>query len=228
MKRTAMLIVAGITLIALSVGIQAASSEVAGGSPPVALVYDDAAQQVALTIPTPPCAPGQEGCKWVLFVNEPKVPGKPVVGSVTGTTGVLTVKYPPRFCGVLQADARTGPPFTQVYGLLHTVEGSNCTPLTSTSTSTTTTTLGPPTATAQPPVPPNASATAVPPVIGPAAASTGSVAEPPAASGTSLPASAAPTGLPFTGIDVTPLLLVGLALVATGLGLLMRRTRTTA
>ena len=69
MKRTTTLIVAGITLIVLSVGIQALSSEVAGGSPPVSLVYDDAAQQVTLTIPTPPCAPGQEGCKWVLFVN---------------------------------------------------------------------------------------------------------------------------------------------------------------
>jgi len=224
MKRTTALIVAGITLIVLSVGIQAVSSEVAGGSPPVSLVYDDAAQQVTLTIPTPPCAPGQEGCKWVLFVNEPKAPGKPVVGSVTGTTGALTVKYPSGFCGVLQADARTGPPFTQVYGLLHTVEGSNCTPLTTTTLSPPTTTLSPPTASAQPPVPPNASATAAPPANVPVAAS----AEPPAASRASVPADAAPARLPFTGIDVTPLLLAGLALVATGLGLLWRRRRTTA
>ncbi len=124
MKRPAMSIIAGLTLIVLSEGMQTVSSGAAGGSAPGRLEFDDAAQQLTLTIPTPACVPGHEGRKWVLFVNEPRAPGKPVVGSVTGSTGVLTVKYPPDFCGVLQADARTGPPYVQVYGLLHTVDGS--------------------------------------------------------------------------------------------------------
>ncbi len=214
----------GGALIALGVAILTLSSGVAGGSPPVALVFDDAAQQVTLTIPTPPCAPDQQGCKWVLFVNEPDVAGKPVVGSVTGTTGVLTVKYPADFCGVLQADARTGPPFVQVYGLVHHV-GGDCPP------SPTTTMSTQPTGTTEPPpTPPNVSATASSPPVPAAVAPTNDLpaTEAPAAAGTSTPvATSTPSQLPFTGIDVKPLFLVGSASVLTGLALLIRRRRTT-
>jgi hypothetical protein len=225
MKRIKMVLIAGITFIALSVGMQVASSAVASSSSGI-ITFEDAAQQVTLTIPTPPCAAGHDGCKWVLFVNEPNVPGKPVVGSVTGTTGVLTVKYPPNFCGVLQADARTGPPWTQVYGLHHTVEGTYCSPQTST---TTTTTLAPPTTpTSTPPL--TAANQATPPTTSPATASPPVVAaatSEPASAPSGTTATAAPTQLPFTGPDVKLLMLVGLTLVGTGLGLLVKRRRST-
>lgn len=224
----------GGALIAIGAGILTLSSGVAGGSPPVALVFNDAAQQVTLTIPTPPCAPDQQGCKWVLFVNEPDVAGKPVVGSVTGTSGVLTVKYPADFCGVLQADARTGPPFVQVYGLLHHV-GGDCPPPPASTTTTSTTSAQPTGTTEPPPTPPNVSATASSPPAPGAAAPTNDLpaTEAPAVAGTSSPAasdSPAASGtsqLPFTGVDVKPLLVVGSASVVTGLALLIRRRRPT-
>jgi hypothetical protein len=181
---------------------------------------------VTLTIPTPPCAPDQQGCKWVLFVNEPDVAGKPVVGSVTGTSGVLTVKYPADFCGVLQADARTGPPFVQVYGIRHHV-GGDCPPPTTTTTTMSTQPTG---TTEPPPTPPNVSATAGSPPVPGAVAPTSDLpaTDAPSAAGTSTPAaSSTPSQLPFTGIDVKPLLLVGSASVLTGLALLIRRRRTT-
>jgi hypothetical protein len=185
-------------------------------SPPVALTFDDAAQQVTLTIPTPACAPDHPDCKWVLFVNEPDVAGKPVVGSVTGTTGVLAVEYPHNFCGVLQADARTGPPWTQVYGLRHTVEG-DCPPPTTTTTvpPTTTTTETPPT------VPPSVTATTEPPpvqkVVPPVVIATST---PPPVPATVPATTPAPTQLPFTGVNTKPLLFLGLTLVALGLCLI--------
>jgi hypothetical protein len=214
-------------LVALTVPLVGITVSGAADPPTSLLAFDDAAQQVTLTVPTPPCAPGQEGCKWVLFVNEPKLAGKPVVGSVTGTAGVLTVKYPPNFCGVLQADARTGPPYIQVYGLLHTVKGSDCAPpptptsTTAAAPTTTTTASGPLAGSAQPPTPPSAAAAAVsPPMLGAGVASTLPTAEPATASGSGsgVPAvSGKPTQLPFTGASVKPLMIVGLTLVALGL-----------
>jgi hypothetical protein len=252
-KRTVLLVgvVVGLAMIPVTFG--SVTSGGAADPSPSRITFDDAAQQVTFTIPAPPCAPGQEGCKWMLFVNEPKVAGKPVVGSVTGTTGALTVNYPPNFCGVLQADALTGPPYNRVYGLLHTVKGSNCAPISTPTTilapTTTTTTLAPLSASTQPPIPPSASPAAASPPL-PATGSGASTIVPstsppspgsgaaiivpspspsPAASGSGLgsgtgaPVGATTTQLPFTGANVEPLLVVGLALVALGLSLLSTR-----
>jgi hypothetical protein len=225
-KRMVTVVGAIVGLIAVSVPVGSAAVSAADSALTGLITFDDAAQQVTLTVPTPACAPDHEGCKWVLFVNEPKVAGEPVVGSETGTTGVLTVKYPPDFCGVLQADARTGPPYVQVLGLLHTVKGSNCSPTptsTTTTSSTTTTTTSGPVPGSQPPTPPSAAAAAVSPADGPVGAtSTGPTSEP-AAAGTSAPVSATPTQLPFTGANVRPFLFVGLTLVAVGAFLLTTR-----
>jgi LPXTG-motif cell wall-anchored protein len=221
MRRPAVAVIAASAIAALGGSVLAASPAAAGGTPPVQIAFDDAAQQVALTIPTPSCPAGEEVCKWILFVNEPKVPGKPVVGSAKGTTGVLTVKYPSHFCGVIQADARSGPPWAQVYGLFHTIKSSGCAP----PDSTTTTLSSPPTTQAQ--APPTVSAASIPPAVvaSVSATSTTPSTEPPAATHTS--ATDGPAGqLPFTGADIALLSWLGLTGLVTGLVLLARRRRS--
>ena len=64
-------------------------------------------------------------CTWELVVNEPFVPGQPVVGAVFGTSGVLHVSYPP-FCGVIQADAFVGPPPRREVGYQHQINTCTC------------------------------------------------------------------------------------------------------
>lgn len=72
-----------------------------GSLPPGAvLVFDNARQQVELTVPGP--------VQWTLFVNEPDAPGAPTVGTATGSSGILVVAYPEGFCGVIQADVLVG------------------------------------------------------------------------------------------------------------------------
>jgi hypothetical protein len=100
--------------------------------------------QVTLRIPTPACSGGGTSCVWMLFVNEPKT--GTVVGSVTGTSGVLTIDFPD-FCGGIQADALIGPaPWVQKAGTRRHID--NCGGSTTTTTegngggSTTTTTEG--------------------------------------------------------------------------------------
>jgi hypothetical protein len=72
------------------------------------LKFDAALQQAQLTIPVPACPVSNENCEWMLFVNEPLLSGKLVIGSVTGSSGSLTVNLP-KFCGVIQADVLLGP-----------------------------------------------------------------------------------------------------------------------
>lgn len=217
MKRLVVAILSAGAVFVLTSMAMGTTLSAAAGPPMATPVFDDAARQVTLTIPTPPCAPGQEGCKWLLFVNEPDVPGKPVVGSVTGTVGVLMVHYPPNFCGVLQADARTGPPWVQVRGLRHTVSTDHCAPPPTITTTTTTTT------TTAPPVPPIVAASGQPPAE-PATPAGQPTALPFTAGGAASPSTTVPTSaaarLPFTGLDFKPLWIFGLSLVAFGLTLL--------
>ena len=79
------------------------------------------------TIPTPGCRPDGNtvACQWELVVNEPAVPGQPVVGMATGTSGVLQVPYP-SFCGVIQADAMVGPPERLEVGHRHLINTCDC------------------------------------------------------------------------------------------------------
>ena len=71
----------------------------------VVIKFVPSANEVTLQIPTPPCRHGPPGCVWRLLVNEPFVPGEPLLGVVTGTSGLLTVTYPSTVCGVVQGDA---------------------------------------------------------------------------------------------------------------------------
>jgi hypothetical protein len=72
------------------------------------LTYNSALQALQLRIPTPVCPGSAVDCQWMLWVNEPQVAGKPIVGEVTGTSGTLSVNIP-NFCGTVQADALIGP-----------------------------------------------------------------------------------------------------------------------
>jgi hypothetical protein len=86
--------------------------------------FNDPGRYASLTIPTPGCR-GDQRCTWELIVNEPFVPGQPVVGAVYGTSGVLYVRYPP-ICGVIQADAIVGPPPKLVVGYRHQINDCGC------------------------------------------------------------------------------------------------------
>src|ERR1700738_4559581 len=72
------------------------------------LTFNATQQQVQLTIPSPACPTSSEHCEWMLFVDEPNLPGQPVVGMTTGSSGTLDISYP-TLCGVMQADVLLGP-----------------------------------------------------------------------------------------------------------------------
>lgn len=93
------------------------------------------------------CPKSEPFCEWQLFVDEPDIPSQTVVGTATGTSGILTVNYPKDFCGVIQADAIVGPsPWLFQYGRKHAIKtGTMCG-----GHPTTTTTRPPPTTTTRP------------------------------------------------------------------------------
>jgi hypothetical protein len=185
--------------------------------------FSDATGQVTLTIPTASCGT----CEWMLSVDEPKSAAQTVIGTATGTSGVLTVAYPADFCGVIQADALLGPaPWDLRVGHRRTIQtASPCPPTTTTtttttSTTTTTTTTAPPkTSTTSTTTSGVTQATSQLPFSNTSASSTtttnsaSTVAA--AVSGAAKPPSQAT--LPFTGLDFRPLALLGTALIILGL-----------
>jgi hypothetical protein len=227
--------VLALTLLSVTLGGPAWS---ATGSPSTAVItFDDAAQQVTLTIPTPACPTSQPNCMWKFFLNEPKLSVD--VAIVYGTSGTLTLAYPKNFCGVIQADAYVGPPWEAKRGFQHTIEDCSgpVTPTTpasttptdqpgqATATSTTTSTVPGPVDAAS--SPPPAAAAGSPPsaptsASGAGSASTSHNAPADATSGTPASAPVHPaTGLlPFTGVGFQQFLLIGLSLVTLGLALL--------
>ena len=168
MKRIIVAIGSVIVLIAWSVTLGGAAWSAADSSSGPVITFNDAAQQVTLTIPTPACPTSQPDCQWKFFLNEPKLSVD--VATVFGTSGVLTLGYPKDFCGVIQADAYVGPPFVAKRGFQHTIE--DCTTPTTTTTTTeppTTPTTAPPTTpTTAPPIPPPTSGSNIPPPTPPA------------------------------------------------------------
>jgi hypothetical protein len=96
----AIVIALGVTLV--NVGVASAASRPSAF--PI-IKFIPAADEVTLLIPTPPCRNTPPGCLWKLSVNEPFEPGAPLLGVAIGTTGLLTVTYPPLTCGVVQGDA---------------------------------------------------------------------------------------------------------------------------
>ena len=208
----ATLVVAGVTLAGMG-------SATAAPRPSqfVIVKFLPSLHEVTLTIPTPPCKHGPPGCVWRLWVNEPFAPGAPVLGSATGTSGVLTVTYPSTVCGTVQGDASVtlqadvsvgGQVWRYKVGHRMTIP---CTP--------TSPTTHPPTATTHPATAPDpkSSATTQLPFTGGTATTTTGPTTPAKAVQT-----AAITQLPFTGIDLKPMVLMGMALILAGLLLASR------
>ncbi len=165
---------------------------------------------VTLQIPVPPCRNRPANCVWKLMENEPAIPAQTVVGTVTGTSGILTLPYPTNFCGVIQVDAwvESSPaaagPWSYQIGHRATIQtAQSCTPVTPGGGDATTT----PTITKPPPAAPAAQL----PFTG---------SPPTANSDPVLVAKAQPTQLPFTGVDVKPLAIVGMSLVLLALSIL--------
>jgi hypothetical protein len=179
--------------------------------------------QAQFVVPTPACTRHQPDCNWMLFVNEPNQ--YVVVGSVTGDTGTLTITLP-EFCGVVQADAAvqiSGGPWRHQAGIRERLDachgGSSTTTTTSTSTSTTSTTT-----TTRTTVAPTTTPSTAPPHVAAVTTSTapGSNALPFTGATQATPGTGT-TGdqldssqLPFTGADIRPMVLIGIALVLLG------------
>ncbi len=200
-------------------------------------------QVVTMRVPERAWCPKTEPyCEWQLFVDEPDIPSQTVVGTATGTSGILTVHYPKDFCGVIQADAIVGPsPWLLQFGRRHMIKTGSCGTTTTTTTKpppTTTTTFRPPptttttmkhcvcttTTTTKPKTHPKTTTTTT--------TTTTHSSQLPFTSSTSAPAAVAGQSdgttqparllaqLPFTGADVRPLVLVGSALILMGIYIL--------
>jgi hypothetical protein len=206
----------GLAIITIVVGVALAgmgSGAAAQRSPGkfAVIKFFPSLHQVTLTIPTPPCKQGPPGCVWRLWVNEPFAPGAPVLGTVTGTSGVLTVTYPATVCGTVQGDASVtlqadvsegGPTVRHKFGHRLTI---TCPPNSANSR--------PPTTTPDP--------TTQLPFTG---AVSGSPTDPASTSRVAT-TTAAVSQLPFTGVDVRPLAVIGIALILLGLMLVTRPER---
>ena len=194
--------------ISIAVGVTLSGMGVAGAAPQpskfVIIKINQSLHEVTLQIPTPPCKHGPPGCVWKLSVNEPLLPGDPELGVATGTSGILTVTYPSTVCGtvqgdagvLLQADVSVGGQ-TWRYKVGHRMI-IVCPPTTPT--------------TNVPTQPPN-EGTPPSPSSGPTFTANGP--EPAVKT-------AALAQLPFTGIDLTPMALIGMSLVLCGLVLASR------
>ncbi len=218
------------SVMAMTVGAALlAFSTTAGASGPGAVITFGPTS-ATLQIPDPPCPTTEMNCVWKFFLNEPKVSVD--VSTVYGTSGTLTIDYPPNFCDIIQADAYIGPtangPWTPQRGWQRKVSDLNpdCTP------------VAPPVPAPAPvqPVPPDGTQTSPAPVTPPPVipqTQAASVAPVAAAvttpSTTTVPpvvkASTQPSTLPFTGINLMPFVLAGVTCVALGLGLLFGRRK---
>ncbi|MGD0393686.1 MAG: hypothetical protein ABSC41_13695 [Acidimicrobiales bacterium] len=181
------------------------------------------------------CPKTEPYCEWQLFVDEPDIPSQTVVGTATGTSGILTVHYPKNFCGVIQADAIVGPsPWLYQFGHRKMIKNGSCNTTTTTTLRpppTTTTTLRPPprttttrpcicTTTTKPKSHPKTTTTTTTTANSLPFTSTSS---PPAVVGNqdvSTTTTKAVAELPFTGADVRPLVLIGSALIVMGIYIL--------
>jgi hypothetical protein len=197
-RRIRRAIIAGVGLATLTLG----TASLAGAATPVQ--WDQSTSTVTVVIP-----PGSVGT-YELYVNAPAT--GTVLGTDSGTSGVLTVVVPP-YCGEIQADVLVNGQFA--HGRRFSDDSSCTTPPTTTTTTsttqpTTTTSAAPPavvTTSSVPPAPP----------AGPVTETlTGPVPMP------STSASATGPLLPYTGANYPLLATLAGVLIPTGL-LLMRR-----
>jgi hypothetical protein len=161
-----------------------------------------------VTLQVPNCDGRLPTCEWMLYVNEPDVPGQTLVGDVVGSSGILTVAYPADFCGVIQADAilETNPVKLEVGHQAAVTTASDCPPVTK---DTVPTPKPLPGTTGTDPVSPSGTGT-----------DTGTGTGTGAVTLTNDPAHAAAAEaaqLPFTGIDIKPMGYIGVAMVFAGL-----------
>jgi hypothetical protein len=128
-RRPLQLLAVAFVLLLVAVTTEYAAWGAPDSTSSAVITFDDAAQAVHLTIPTPPCPDSQPQCQWKFFLNEPKLHVD--VATVYGTVGVLSIDYPANFCGVIQADAYVGPPWVPKRGYQHTI--ADCVAATATS-----------------------------------------------------------------------------------------------
>lgn len=152
--------------------------------------FNDATGVIQFTIPSAPvCNSKTQPCQWMLWVNEPGSTLLPI--SARGTGGTLSLRYP-KVCATVQADALMGPPWHLQSHAIHTI--SNCAN------------------------PPTDAAADGPVTATPAATPTASALPFTNAASTPVEAHtvASVTQLPFTGLDIKPLALVGTGLILSG------------
>jgi hypothetical protein len=241
-------VISGIVLMVLSVAMQSAAWGGGTGPGTPVITFDNAAQVVELTIPASSCSPSGPNCQWKFFLTEPS--HSLVVGSIDGSSGTLSIPYPANYCGTMEAEAYLG--LASSPAVQQTMSGC-CWPSPSTTMATlapanqptpTWTTMPTPAPTAAPtsaptsttsttlaagngPVgvtpPPSAAAASSSPGGSVAASSTTPTEQASSTVPAAVTAAKGPTSLPFTGIDIKALFFVGLALVALGLTMLVRR-----
>ncbi len=228
MKRIIIATVIAVTVVA---AVAVATASGASATPTSAVItFDDMARQVTLQIPDPPCDSSEPGCVWKFFLNEPKVSVD--VAIVYGTSGTLTIPYPPNFCGILQADAYVGPtangPWVSKRGWQHQIAPvGDCEPPTPPSGGGTDTPPGEPPPPAATPVVPAPAPTPVPQAAAVAPVVAAATAVPTTTTTAPAKPAAAPASLPFTGANLGPFVVLGLTLVTLGLCLVfLRRKRT--
>jgi hypothetical protein len=212
-KRFDLILTAGLGFFVLSGAVAGTAWGAAVPSSTAVIIFNDSAHQAELIIPTPACPSTQPTCEWKFFLNEPKLSVD--IATVYGTSGTVVIPYPTDFCGVIQADAYVGPPFVPKRGFQHTINDCDEPP---TGTSSTDTTLGTTPMPAPPVVASNSGQLPTTPTAPPTVSASADLALT-AASGTSPATDAAPTQLPFTGVDTKALWTIGLALLALGLAL---------
>src|ERR1700676_3699768 len=130
MKRLLEVLMAVSVLLLLSATLEVEAGGASESPSHAVITFDDVAQAVHLTIPTPACPESEPQCQWKFFLNEPQLHVD--VATVYGTSGTLTIDYPSNFCGVIQADAYVGPPWVAERGYQHTI--ADCAAATTAST----------------------------------------------------------------------------------------------
>jgi LPXTG-motif cell wall-anchored protein len=225
------IIIATVIAVTVVAAVAVATASGASATPTSAVItFDDMARQVTLQIPDPPCDSSEPGCVWKFFLNEPKVSVD--VAIVYGTSGTLTIPYPPNFCGILQADAYVGPtangPWVSKRGWQHQIAPvGDCEPPTPPSGGGTDTPPGEPPPPAATPVVPAPAPTPVPQAAAVAPVVAAATAAPTTTTTAPAKPAAAPASLPFTGANLGPFVVLGLTLVTLGLCLVfLRRKRT--
>jgi hypothetical protein len=232
----ALLVTTGTGLVTAGATAGASATTTTQATPQFAfpvLRFDATTSTATLIIPTPPCPGGATGCEWMLYANEPALPGTPTIGSVVGTSGTLTMVMP-AFCGVIQIDALIGPDWTYKTGSKHQVD--TCTTPTTTTTDPTTTTTSTTTTTDPTTTTTDPTTTTTDPTTTTTGPTTSTTDPSKVAAATTLPPNGGGSGgtggsgtgsdtagtstLPFTGTNVRMMLLLGFSLILLGIMLL--------